>query len=170
LAALIYLRWQPIYWLLVGLACVVAFFALAQVFLSNSLAAILSFFAAAVPVVFLLRISEDFMKDRERILCAPDKGVRTHSAFYARGREYARQGMWALAVIHLRRAVAGAPTMVGYHLALARAYAGLRHCERAESVLHEAQRLAPDHPDLRAVADLIAAARAREQGAKRSTA
>ena len=170
LAVLIYWRWQPIYWLLVGLAGIFTLFALAQVFLSYSLTTALGLLAAAAPVVILLRISEDFMKDRERLLCAPDRGVRTHSGFYARGREYARQGVWVLAVIHLRRAVAGAPTMVAYHLALARAYAGLRRYERAESVWREAQRFAPDHPDLRAVADLIAAVRAQEQGAKRSTA
>lgn len=168
LAVLVYLRWQPIYWALVLLTSVVALFALAQVALNYSLTTALSLLGAAVPVLILLRISEDFMRDRERLLCAADRGVRTHSEFYARGREYARQGIWALAVIHLRRAVAAAPTMAAYHLALASAYAGLRRYERAESVLNEAQRLAPDHPDLRPVADSIAAARAREQGARQA--
>jgi tetratricopeptide (TPR) repeat protein len=125
---------------------------------------------AVIPVLILLRISEDFMMDRERLLCAPDRQVSTHSAFYARGLEYARQGLRALAVVHLRRAVAGAPTRVAYHLALAKAYAGLGRHERAESAWHEAQRLAPDNPDVRAAADWIASARALKLGAKRSIA
>lgn len=170
LAVLVYLRWQPIYWLLVAAALVAALLALAQVMLNYSLASLLGLLGAIVPVLILLRISEDFMMDRERVLCAPDRQIHTHSAFYARGLEYARQGLHTLAVVHLRRAVAGAPTRAAYHLALAKAYAGLGRYERAESAWHEAQRLAPDNPDVREAADWIASARIQKLGAKRSTA
>ena len=170
LAVLMYLRWQPIYWLLVAAAVAVALLAFAQVMLNYSLASVLGLLGAIVPVLILLRISEDFMMDRERLLCAPDRQIHTHSAFYARGLEYARQGLRTLAVVHLRRAVAGAPTRVAYHLALAKAYAGLGRYERAESAWHEAQRLAPDNPGVREAANWIASARTQKLGAKRSTA
>jgi len=112
-----------------------------------------------LPLIFLFRIEGDFMMEHERYWCAPDKGIRTHSAFYQRGREYARKKMWAAAVVHFRRATAGAPSNVAYHLALATAYVKLNRYERAQSVLRGAQRLAPDNPDVRELADLLAAAR-----------
>jgi Flp pilus assembly protein TadD len=75
--------------------------------------------------------------------------MRTHSAFYARGREYARQKMWALAAIHFRRAIGGAPGIAAYHLALATAYISLNRLERARSVLRGAEQLEPENPQVR---------------------
>jgi len=48
---------------------------------------------------------------------------------------------------------------VAYHLALATAYAKLNRYERAQAVLRGAQKLAPDNPDVRELADLLTAAR-----------
>jgi len=167
---LIYLRWQPMYWFLVGLACFNTLLALGGAALAPGTGTIVNLGLTFLPVVFLLRIAEDFMMEHERLLCAPDPSIHTHSAFYMRGREYARQNMWALAAIHFRRSTAGAPNMLGYHLALAQAYARLKRYGRAESVLQDARRLAPDTPEVRELTALIATTRALAPGAKRSTA
>jgi tetratricopeptide (TPR) repeat protein len=155
---LLYLRWQPFYWFLVGMAVLSILLAMARLAVSPGLGGWVGVGASILPLVFLFRVEDDFAMEHERYWCAPDKGIHTHSAFYQRGREYARKKMWAAAVVHFRRATAGAPSNVAYHVALATAYAKLNRYERAQSVLRGAQRLAPDNPDVRELADLIASA------------
>ncbi len=159
-AVLIYLRWRPIYWFMVGLAVLAAVVPLALLAVRPGWEAVVLLVLSAAPVFLLLRIEEDFMVDHERYWCAPDKGIHTHSAFYQRGRAYARKKMWALAAVHFRRATAGAPTILTYHLALASAYVGLKRYDRAESALREAQRLEPDNPKVLELFELIAAKKA----------
>jgi len=155
---MLYLRWQPFYWFLVGIAGLNILLAMARLAVSPGLGGWVGVGASIVPLFLLFRIEDDFAMEHERYWCAPDKGIHTHSAFYQRGREYARKKMWAAAVVHFRRATAGAPSNVAYHLALATAYAKLNLYERAQSVLRGAQKLAPDNPDVRELADLIASA------------
>jgi tetratricopeptide (TPR) repeat protein len=155
LIALLYLRWRPLYWIGVAVASINLVYSLIQTLTVASPLTLLSLCIAVVLILVLLRIEEDFIVEHDRILCAPDKSVRTHSAFYARGRAYARQKMWALAAIHFRRAIGNAPGVVAYQLALATAYIHLNRLERAQSVLRGAERLAPDHPDVRELADLL---------------
>ena len=155
---MLYLRWQPFYWFLVGMAVLSILLAMARLAVSPGLEGWIGAGASILPLVFLFRVEDDFAMEHERYWCAPDKGIHTHSAFYQRGREYARKKMWAAAVVHFRRATAGAPSNVAYHVALATAYAKLNRYERAQSVLRGAQRLAPDNPDVRELADLIASA------------
>jgi len=157
---MLYLRWQPFYWFLVGIAGLNILWAMARLAVSPGLGGWVGVGASILPLFLLFRIEDDFAMEHERYWCAPDKGIHTHSAFYQRGREYARKKMWAAAVVHFRRATAGAPSNVAYHLALVTAYAKLKRYERAQSVLRDAQRLAPDNPDVRELADLLAAARA----------
>jgi len=156
LALLLYLRWSFLYWMAVGLACLNMVYALIQMLMSWCPMAWLAFGISLVPVVVLWLIQGDFLVKRERLLCRPDVGARTHSEFYARGREYARRKMWALAAIHFRRAIGSAPNVLAYHLSLATAYIGLKRYQRARAALREAHRLAPDHPDVRALSELIA--------------
>jgi len=144
-----------LYWIGVAVASINLVYSLIQTLTFASPLTLLSLCVAVVLILVLLRIEEDFIVEHGRILCAPDKGIRTHSAFYARGREYARQKMWALAAIHFRRAIGNAPGAVAYQLALATAYINLNRLERARSVLRGAERLAPDHPDVRELADLL---------------
>jgi hypothetical protein len=167
---LVYSRSGAIFWFLVGLFSLNLVLTLVVIALSKNGGGTLCVGFGLVPVVFLLRIADNFMSKRERILCAPDPGIHTHSEFYIHGREYAQKKMWALAVVHFRRAAASSPGTLAYHLALATAYARLRRYERAESAWRESLRLAPDNPAVRELSDLIAEARAQNQGAKRSTA
>ena len=156
LIALLYLRWRPLYWIGVAVASIHLVYALIQVLSNAGPLTLSSLLISSVLILVLLSIEEDFIVEYERILCAPDKGVRTHSAFYARGREYARKKMWALAAIHFRRAAGNAPGNVAYHLALVAAYLQLNHLERAEYTLREAKRLEPENPRVRELSDLIA--------------
>jgi tetratricopeptide (TPR) repeat protein len=158
---LVYMRWQPMYWVLIALAVVNLVTGLALMFISMNIATVIGFAFSFIPLVFLFLIEEDFMLVYERIWCGPDKGIRSHSEFYARGREYARNKMWTLAALHFRRAVAGAPNLVAYHLALTAAYVGLKRYDRAESVLREARRLEPGNARAQELADLIATHTAR---------
>ncbi len=157
---MLYLRWQPFYWFLVGIAGLNILMSMAQLAVRPGLGGWVGVGASILPLFLLFRIEDDFAMEHERYWCAPDKGIHTHSAFYQRGREYARKKMWAAAVGHFRRATAGAPSNVTYHLALVTAYAKLKRYERAQSALRDAQRLAPDNPDVRELADLLAATRA----------
>jgi len=168
LIALLYLRWRPLYWIGVAVAAINLVFSLIQTLTDASQLTLLSLGIAAVLILVLLQIEQDFIVEYERILCAPDKGVRSHSAFYTRGRAYARKKMWALAAVHFRRAIGSAPGILTYHLALAAAYIHLNRLERAQSVLRGAQRLAPDHPDVHELADLINSRLARNTVARSS--
>jgi tetratricopeptide (TPR) repeat protein len=157
---LLYLRWQPMYWFLVGLAILSILLAIGRLAINPSPQGGIGVGVSLLPLIFLFRIEDDFAVEHERYWCAPDKDIHSHSAFYQRGREYARKKMWAAAAVHFRRATAGSPTNVAYHLALVTAYAKLNRYERARSVLRDAQRLAPDNPDVRELGDLIATMRA----------
>jgi tetratricopeptide (TPR) repeat protein len=160
LIALLYLRWRPLYWIGVAVAAINLVYSLIQTLTDASRLTLLSLLISIVLILVLLSIEEDFIVEYERILCAPDKGVRTHSAFYARGREYARKRMWALAAIHFRRAAGNAPGNVPYHLELVAAYLQLNRLEHAEYVLSEAKRLEPGNPKVKELAELIAARQA----------
>ena len=153
---LVYIRWQPMYWFLVGMAVLSLVGSFAAMALTPNLITVIGTGLNFLPILFLLRISEDFMMKHERIWCVPDKSLKGHNAFYQRGRECVGKKMWALAAIHFRRAVAGAPNTLVYHMALATAYVGLNRYERAESALRPAQKLEPENPKVQELAELIA--------------
>jgi len=155
LIALLYRRWRPLYWIGVAAASINLVVALIQTVTNAGPLTLLSLLISIVLMLVLLRIEQDFIVEHERILCAPDKGLRSHSALYARGREYARQKMWALAAVHFQRATGSAPGNIAYHLALARAYVHLNRLERARSVLRGAERLEPENPQVRELVDLV---------------
>lgn len=162
LAVLVYFRWRPFYWFAIGVAALNAALAVAQGLITPQTAVgwAIILAIALVPLGLLLSIQQDFMAQRERILCALDKDIKSHSALYTRGREYAMRKMWTLAAVHFQRAVAEAPTMIAYHLALANAYARLKRYERAQSVLQEAEQIAPDNQEVRALSEQLAKERA----------
>ena len=155
LMVLLYRRWRPLYWIGVAAASINLVVALIQTVTNAGPLTLLSLLISIVLMLVLLRIEEDFIVEHERILCAPDKGLRSHSALYARGREYARQKMWALAAVHFQRATGSAPGNIAYHLALARAYVHLNRLERARSVLRGAERLEPENAQVRELTDLV---------------
>jgi tetratricopeptide (TPR) repeat protein len=155
LIVLLYRRWQPLYWIGVAAASINLVVALIQTVTNAGPLTLLSLLISIVLLLVLLRVEQDFTVGYERILCVPDKGLRTHSALYARGREYARQKMWALAAVHFQRATGSAPGIIAYQLALATAYVHLNRFERARSVLRGAARLEPENAQVRELVDLV---------------
>jgi cytochrome c-type biogenesis protein CcmH/NrfG len=62
--------------------------------------------------------------------------------------------MWAMAAIHLRRAVSWLPEGIDGHLELAAAYIGLKRYDLAKA-LAEARRISPDDPQVEELTALL---------------
>jgi tetratricopeptide (TPR) repeat protein len=106
--------------------------------------------------LLVLRIEDDFFSDQKRLLLHRDRDASNGLALLDSGRRYARQNMWAMAVIHLRRATALIPHHIEPHLALTAAYLNLKRQASAASALEEARRIAPDHPQVQRLTALLA--------------
>jgi len=91
------------------------------------------------------------MEDAQRRTEAADL-LRAGIAAAKAGRRYAKDGLWALAVIHLQRAAGAMSNQLEPQLMLAWAYMELKRYERAEQALAEARRINPD--DMR-LAELV---------------
>jgi tetratricopeptide (TPR) repeat protein len=92
--------------------------------------------------VFL--VAPDFAQDELRMTAAAPETQTAETAFLAGGR-YAKQGMWASAVLNWRRAHALAPTRLLYSLSLSQAYRELGFYERSLHVLQSASQMATTH-------------------------
>jgi tetratricopeptide (TPR) repeat protein len=103
---------------------------------------------SVVLVVFALalEIRDDFFFDRQRILLKLDRGTVAGMDFMAHGQRHLRNRMWALAAIHLKRAVDQMPNDIAANLQLALAYGHLERDELAGRYLAEARRIAPQDP------------------------
>ena len=66
-----------------------------------------------------------------------------------------RRDMWAMAVIHLRRATSWLPDWIDGHLELAVAYIRLKRYDLAAKALVEARRISPDDPQVEEVTALL---------------
>jgi tetratricopeptide (TPR) repeat protein len=102
---------------------------------------------ALIAAIFF--IAPDFERVKVRQAAHVDRGVSGASGYYAVGKEYAQQGMWATAVRHFQRAAANDPLRASYAKALGEAYAKLGFRERAADTLQTAHRLAT-HPEIQA--------------------
>jgi tetratricopeptide (TPR) repeat protein len=90
----------------------------------------------------LFKAGPDFERVRARLIAQVDKGLHDASAYYSAGKVYAKEEMWASAVLHFQRAAAHEPNRAYYHLAAGKAFAQLGFKERAMDALFSAQRLA----------------------------
>lgn len=93
-----------------------------------------------------LKITPDFSYRSRRLKLVPDQGVKDHTNFFLSGRDYAKEGLWGLAALHLRRAVVARPQNAQYRLALAMAYLNVKRYKLADEMVAEAERLAPGNP------------------------
>lgn len=103
--------------------------------------------------LLILAIKADFEGKKVRLLLDVDPRTRTSSALLLRGRDLIKQKMWALAALHLARAVQ--PDQSEGRAALAFACVKLRRYDLAESVLAEAQRISPQNAELKEIQDLL---------------
>jgi tetratricopeptide (TPR) repeat protein len=162
----LYRRLRFFYWLTIGLILLGLLATLYQAIQAETLPVLL---VAIEGVLFLLAISFAFMAYDEfawverRLDAAVDKDVDSPSTLYARGRDYAEQGMWAKAAAHWSRAVALSPGHPEYRLALATAYVDLGQPERALEHVQKAQEIEPHNPQVR---ELLAALAGKGTGTK----
>jgi tetratricopeptide (TPR) repeat protein len=90
----------------------------------------------------IIKIGPEFERVHSRRVAGVDKGLDGASHYYATGKEYAEQDMWASAVLHWRRSVVLEPARPFYQRVLGEAYARLGFYERSLDVLGSAQQLA----------------------------
>jgi len=142
----LYLRWRMIYYLY-WVSLVLGFVSSIMVmFLQEEFGVILGgvgVFFALLMFLLAFRLADDFKVDRKRMLLRFDRGLGSAADFLAQGNYYARQKMWAMAVIHLRRAVSLIPSRLDSRMALIVAYTKLKRYDLAARQLAEAERISP---------------------------
>jgi hypothetical protein len=156
----LYLRWKPVYYLILINAVLEVFFSIITIaFVDDPIALVGGLvgagFAVAV-LIFVFNLGDDFRSERRRILLRLDPGLGSGTDFLARASFYNKQKMWAMAAIHVRRAAALLPERSDCHMALAVAWARIKRYDSADKALAEARRVAPTDPrieQLRALLD-----------------
>ncbi len=103
--------------------------------------------------LLILAIKADFDGKKVRLLLDVDPHTRTSNALLLRGRDLLKQKIWALAALHLARALQ--PDQVDGRAALALACVKFRRYDLAEAVLVEAQRISPQNTDLAEIQELL---------------
>jgi len=163
----LYLRWKPAFYLylintVLGLVRV-----LVDVvrFLSSPAPSIFgeaSYICSGLTVLVTLamlwlayQIKDDFAFDRQRILLRIDPDVVSSSMILARGHEYVSRKMWALAALHIRRAVASMPDRMDGRAALTLTYLRLKRYDLAARALAEARRISPGDPQVEELQTLL---------------
>lgn len=103
--------------------------------------------------LLILAIKADFDGKKVRLLLDVDPHTKTSNALLLRGRDLLKQKIWALAALHLARALQ--PDQVDGRAALALACVKFRRYDLAEAVLVEAQRISPQNTDLAEIQELL---------------
>jgi hypothetical protein len=154
----LYLRWKPIFFLFVISALLTLALGGAGMLLGQGAVLICSgsgVILALLMFLLLLQLEDDFFFDEKRLLLRVDRSAKKGLDFLASGRRYMRRKMWAMAVIHLRRAVSWLPEWIDGHLELAAAYIGLKRYDLAAKSLAEARRISPDDPQVEELTALL---------------
>jgi tetratricopeptide (TPR) repeat protein len=177
-----FLRWKPIYYLYLANAVLMLFLTIAnalQYILSPDLNAGLlgggglfytglNVLAALAGVGLVFQLQDDFPFERRRILLRLDPDVVSGPIILARGHEYARRRMWALAALHMRRATARMPDRSEGRASLALTYLRLKRYDLAAKALADARRIDPDDPDVVEVQELLDGMRAADKRRRRT--
>ncbi len=149
----LYKRWTPAYYVYMVGAALGLILAVAGMALSPGLNLIFggSFFVALATATMLLmgfKIRDDFKWKENRILLRADRGLSSATDFMIRGDFYGQHKMWAMAAIHLRRAVAFSPNDPDYQMALARAYLRLKRYDHVARILEHVRGIIPGDPQV----------------------
>jgi tetratricopeptide (TPR) repeat protein len=154
----LYLRWKPIFYLFLISALLTLALGGAGMLLGQGVVLICSgsgVILALLMFLLLLQLEDDFFFDEKRLLLRVDRSAKKGLDFLASGRRYMRRKMWAMAAIHLRRAVSWLPEEIDGHLELAAAYIGLKRYDLAAKALAEARRISPDDPQVEELTALL---------------
>ncbi|MBN2007374.1 MAG: hypothetical protein JXA21_28765 [Anaerolineae bacterium] len=154
-------RWPPIYYLLLIFSGLNVFWSALQL-LGGILHSMLSTIFTGIDIVTsigmfvaMVQCEDDFKTDRRRILLQVDKDIKNGVDYLFRGQTYAKNQMWALAAIHLRRAAAMLIYQADVQVALALACIHIREYKLAEIALQEAQRINPHEKQIAEVLALL---------------
>jgi tetratricopeptide (TPR) repeat protein len=158
LLAGMYLRWKPIFYLmLTGVAVRFALAVVAAVLgqyyglLCGGLGATIS----VASFLVVMSVQDDFAWDLQRVHFQIDRRAQGGAARLERARACAERGMWALAALYLRGAVAKMPGQIGPYTRLAHAYLRLKRPDLARTALEEATRIDPHDPRVQDLAGLV---------------
>jgi tetratricopeptide (TPR) repeat protein len=153
----LYLRWKPIYFLLLFTSLLTFVLAGAGMALyrESGFTSGIGMILALMMFLLLLQLEDDFFFDERRTLLRVDRSAKRGLDFLVHGRRYARQKLWAMAALHLRRAVAWPPGRIDCHLELAVAYIQLKRYELAAESLSTAMCINPDDPRVAELAGLL---------------
>lgn len=100
---------------------------------------VLQFAAVTIALLYgIFKIGPDFERVQTRFIARVDRGLSDAPVYFATGQVYAKRGMWASAILHLRRAAASDPSRAYYQRVLGEAYAQLGYYERSLDVLESA--------------------------------
>ena len=121
----LFLRWRVVTYLLLasgllGLIGGIGALALLEPRWLAISAGVVGIGVALAVIVLALRLDDDFRTRRVRRVLTLDPGLKTGMDCLVRGRAYGRQGDWALAAIHFRRAAGLMPTSIDGLLGVAR--------------------------------------------------
>jgi tetratricopeptide (TPR) repeat protein len=158
----LYLRWKPVFYLFLINAFVMLGAAITSLSIGLGLpgeAIVINqrtgalcggggIILALMMFLLVLQIADDFFFDQKRLLLRPDRDATNGPAFLSSGRAYASRQMWAMAAIHLRRAVGQMPRQIDCHLELSVAYFNLNRYELAANALEEARHINPNDPQV----------------------
>jgi tetratricopeptide (TPR) repeat protein len=102
--------------------------------------------AALGVVIFLIGLLAVIsrVQSRRRLRVVPDRNLEGAIMFHRRALMYARQGKWALAALHWRRAISRSPSEPMYYKALGRADARLGRYAEAVRAFKSGAEAAPD--------------------------
>ena len=156
----LYQRWKiVIYLYLINAVLVLAFAVFGAIILSTTVS---GFVCGGILVLFAvlsflvtLRLEEDFSYERRRITLCVDSDVKSASGLLAHGHGYARRKMWALAALHMRRAVARMPGRMDGRASLILTYIRLKRYDLAARALAEARRINPDNPQIKELQTML---------------
>ncbi|MFZ0546584.1 MAG: hypothetical protein WAM60_14150 [Candidatus Promineifilaceae bacterium] len=90
----------------------------------------------------IFKAGPDFERVRMRLIAQVDRGIHDAAGYYSAGKFYAKEKMWATAVLHFQRAAANEPNRAYYHLTTGKAFAQLGFTRRAMDAYQSARRLA----------------------------
>ncbi|MEE8392416.1 MAG: hypothetical protein V3S14_16680 [Anaerolineae bacterium] len=156
----LYQRWKPIFYLYLISAALGLILAVAGMLLSPGIGVLFvsMIFVALIAAVMLLlgyKIRDDFKWKEERILLRIDRGLSNVTDFMVRGDFYAKQNMWAMAVIHLRRAAGFVSNDPDCQMTLALAYLRLKRYDRVAQILEKVQGIIPGDPEVEKLQTLL---------------
>ncbi|MBN1878239.1 MAG: hypothetical protein JXA33_28730 [Anaerolineae bacterium] len=158
----IYVRWSPVYYMLLGYAVLLFCASIFGVIVSRNPLTLAGAVIAGLIFFSVLQLENDLLKNRVRLLLRVDKDAQDGMTLLLRGRAYAAEEMWALAAIHLRRATAWLSHNVDTFLSLATVCLKLNEPELVGQALDDARRIEPQNADLIALAAMLEQQRAAQ--------